>query len=123
MKHQFPGRTRFLPWPRPHSVFRSARIRFGFLIFGLSAGATAAPAAVYYVDTANSSASDNNPGTATSPWKTFNKPNNTLVAGDTVVIKAGVYNTFVSPRNSGTPSSPITYQTFGTDVVTVQNTT
>jgi len=78
--------------------------------------------AVYYVDTAHSSASDSNPGTENLPWKTITKANQTLVAGDTVYIKAGIYSSYVAPANSGTPSNRLTYRSYGSDVVTIRDT-
>lgn len=104
-------------------ALQSRRVRLGLVLFGFSGAPVAAPAAVYYVDTANSAASDNNPGTAAQPWKTINKPNQVLAAGDTVYIKAGTYTTFVAPTRSGTSVAPITYRNYSNDLVTVQNTT
>ena len=75
----------------------------------------------YYIDTNNPSASDSNPGTASLPWKTITKANQTLVAGDTVYIKAGTYASYIAPSHSGTVSNRITYRAFGSDTVTVQN--
>ena len=74
----------------------------------------------YYIDTNNLEASDSNPGTSALPWKTISKANQTLVAGDTVYIKAGTYTT-IAPLNSGTASNRITYSNYGSDIVTVQN--
>ncbi|NLI33977.1 MAG: DUF1565 domain-containing protein, partial [Deltaproteobacteria bacterium] len=45
----------------------------------------------FYVDQNNPGANDRNPGSITQPWKTITKANNTLVAGDTVHIRAGTY--------------------------------
>jgi len=75
----------------------------------------------YYVDANDASASDANPGTASSPWKTIGKANQTLRAGDTVYIKAGTYTDCLAPKNSGSASDPITYRAYGSDVVTIQN--
>ncbi|MFC2168176.1 hypothetical protein ACFLRW_04255 [Acidobacteriota bacterium] len=75
----------------------------------------------YYIDTNNLKANDSNPGTEDLPWKTISKANQTLVAGDTVYIKAGIYKTYISPRNSGTASNRIIYRNHETDIVTVQN--
>jgi PKD repeat protein len=76
---------------------------------------------VYYVDTGHPSASDSNPGTEALPWKTITKANQTLVAGDTVYIKAGAYTTYIAPARSGTASDRITYRAYGTEVVTVRD--
>ena len=48
----------------------------------------------YYV---SPSGSDTSPGTETQPWQTIQKAADTLVAGDTVYIKAGTYPEKVIP--------------------------
>lgn len=78
-------------------------------------------AAGYYIDTSHSAASDSNPGSEALPWKTIIKANQTLVAGDTVYIKAGTYTSYIAPIRSGTESSRITYRAFGSDIVAIQN--
>ncbi len=72
---------------------------------------------VYYVDQATGN--DANPGTLSQPWKTITKANQTLLAGDTVYIKAGTYSNAIVPARSGTSTQRITYRNFGTDVVTI----
>ena len=84
-----------------------------------------AQAATYYVDGA--SGLDTNPGTIGSPWKTINKANTTLVAGDTVYIRGGTYSVGayngstdtrgIIPIYSGTSGKPITYSTYQNEVV------
>jgi PKD repeat protein len=76
---------------------------------------------VYYIDTARPNASDANPGTESLPWKTISKANQTLVAGDTVYIKAGTYTSYIAPARSGTVSGRISYKAYGSDIVTIQN--
>jgi hypothetical protein len=76
----------------------------------------------YFISGAAGNASDSNAGTEAAPWKTFNKANATLRAGDTVYVKAGTYNTYIEPVNSGTSTARITYRNFGTDVVTITGT-
>lgn len=66
-------------------------------------------AATYYVDTGNGSASDSNNGSSGSPWKTINKAAATAAAGDTVNVKAGEYNEFITNSASGTSANPITF--------------
>jgi len=44
---------------------------------------------------------DSNPGTIDQPWKTVQHAADVLVAGDTVLIRDGVYNEHVEPVNSG----------------------
>jgi hypothetical protein len=90
------------------------------LILWLSAGprpaALTPEAAVYYV---SPSGSDENPGTASQPWRTIQKAADTLVAGDTVYIRAGTYQEQVRPLNSGAPGAIITYAAYPGDTVTI----
>ncbi len=66
---------------------------------------------VFYVST---SGNDANPGTLSLPWRTVQKAADTLVAGDTVLIRAGTYASTarITPRNSGTASAYITYKAY-----------
>ena len=66
--------------------------------------ASTSPASTYYVAP---DGHDLNPGTEALPWRTIQKAADTLVAGDTVYIKAGVYEEQVIPQNSGSPGSYI----------------
>jgi len=75
----------------------------------------------YYVDQSHQNANDNNPGTLTSPWKTITKANQTLLAGDTVFIKAGTYSSYIAPNNSGAAGTPITYRNFANESVIISN--
>jgi hypothetical protein len=66
----------------------------------------------YYVDRSHPQASDANPGTEGLPWLTIQKAANTVWAGDTVIVKAGVYNeriTFTSGTR-GAPGQLITFR-------------
>lgn len=58
-------------------------------------------ATTYYVDRNHSSASDANPGTLELPWLTIQHAAETLVAGDTVYVRAGTYNEHVYTENEG----------------------
>ncbi|MEW6188190.1 MAG: right-handed parallel beta-helix repeat-containing protein [Thermodesulfobacteriota bacterium] len=78
-------------------------------------------AAEYFIDQNDNLASDQNPGTLDRPWKTITKANQILTAGDTVFIKAGTYNTYIAPANSGTSASRIIYTKFANDQVIVSN--
>lgn len=77
-------------------------------------------AATYYVDRSNASASDTNPGTQASPWRTIQKSANTAQAGDTVIVKAGTYAERVSLSVSGTSTSPIEFKAETSRSVTMQ---
>lgn len=78
-------------------------------------------AAVYYVDNSHPQASDSNAGTSESaPWLTIQKAGATMVAGDTVLVKSGTYDSHqagcdfndpgIFPANSGAPGNPITFK-------------
>lgn len=56
---------------------------------------------VYYVA---SDGDDSNPGTLDSPWRTIQKAADTLVAGETALVRKGVYEEFVTIRSSGSES-------------------
>jgi parallel beta-helix repeat protein len=61
-------------------------------------------AATYYVSTTGN---DSNPGTLSQPWKTVGKAIPVVSAGDTVYVRAGIYQENLAFTRSGTASSPI----------------
>ena len=65
---------------------------------------------------------DANPGTEAQPWRTIQKAADTLVAGDTVYVRAGTYAERVVPRNSGAEDSAITYTAYPGETVTIDGT-
>ncbi len=70
----------------------------------------------YYVSpTGNNS----HPGTLSQPWQTVSKAASTLIAGDTVYIRQGIYNEQIVPLNSGTASNPITYTGYPGETATI----
>ncbi len=71
----------------------------------------------YYV-AQSFNASDSNPGTIDAPFKTLNKAGSVAQAGDTVIIREGVYREIFEPKNDGTETSPITFRAMeGEEVV------
>ena len=62
---------------------------------------------------------DSNPGSETKPWLTIQKAANTLVSGDTVYIRAGIYEEQVIPQNSGSAGNTITYAAYPGETVTI----
>ena len=54
--------------------------------------------ATYYV---SPTGDDSNPGTITQPWATIQHAADVMVAGDTVLIRGGIYNEHVSTGNNG----------------------
>lgn len=70
----------------------------------------------YYV---SPSGNDSNPGSKALPWRTIGKAAKTLVAGDTVYIRAGTYKEQVKPANSGNAGSYITYSAYPGETATI----
>jgi len=73
-------------------------------------------AATYYVAP---NGNNSNPGSLNSPWETISKAANTLVANDTVLIRAGTYQEQIIPQNSGTSGNYIVYSNYQDEVVIV----
>ena len=97
---------------RSGSAFRKILAVVLFLVFPV----TSAHSATYYV---SKTGNDTNPGTKAKPWGTIRKAATTLIAGDTVYIKAGTYKEIVVPLRSGSPDKYITYAAFPGSKVTI----
>lgn len=71
-------------------------------------------ASTYYVAP---NGSDANSGSVSKPWATIQKACDVLVAGDSVIIRDGVYYTdkIIRPKNSGTKDKWITYMVLPTE--------
>ncbi|WP_372629178.1 hypothetical protein [Cohnella sp.] len=66
--------------------------------------------AVYYVSTEGD---DVNPGTIEAPWRTIQKAVDSLLPGDTVLVRGGIYEEFVTIRSSGSADAGyITFQAY-----------
>jgi parallel beta-helix repeat protein len=76
----------------------------------------AAFATIFYVAI---NGNDLNPGTETKPWRTIQKAADTLMPGDTVLIRQGVYGEKVTPARSGTEGDYITYRNYGSEQVAI----
>ncbi len=63
--------------------------------------------------------SDSGDGSEDHPWQTIAKANRTLTAGNVLAIKAGTYDDYIEPENSGTAGKPIVYMAHGQDRVVV----
>ena len=59
----------------------------------------------YYLSAENGD--DNNEGSSEQPWRTFDRAWQTLAAGDTLVLKSGVYSEALAPSISGEAGNPI----------------
>lgn len=64
--------------------------------------------AVYYVDNNNPAASDSNDGFFETPWLTVQHGLEQVTAGDTLYIREGIYNEYLTISQSGSPEAPIT---------------
>lgn len=53
------------------------------------------------------------------PWEHIQRAADSLIAGDTVFVKAGIYTEKVTPVNSGTPGNHIVYINYPGDTVTI----
>jgi len=70
----------------------------------------------YFVSTAGDDLSS---GTIENPFRTFSKASEIAAAGDTVYIRGGEYRERLRPRNSGNPSSTITFSSYGDEKVII----
>jgi hypothetical protein len=71
---------------------------------------------IYYVAPTGN---DDHLGSLAYPWRTIQKAADTLVACDTVYIRAGVYNEQIVPQNSGSAGQPITYAAYPGETATI----
>jgi parallel beta-helix repeat protein len=62
---------------------------------------------------------DSNPGTINQPWQTIQKAADTLVAGETVYVRAGTYPEQVAPQNSGSADNYITFAAYPGETATI----
>lgn len=74
---------------------------------------SAAQAATYYVSKSGNDSTGN--GSSGNPWLTIQKAANTAVAGDTVIVRAGIYSDQSGTINvnlgtTGTAGNPITFK-------------
>lgn len=74
-----------------------------FLIAGWMSASSSAGAATYVVDRSHASADDANSGTIDLPWRTIGKAGETAAAGDTVLIRTGIYRESVHLEHPGDP--------------------
>ena len=72
----------------------------------------APPGPTYYVAPPGDGGDDANPGSEFAPWATLQHAADSVVAGDTVIVRPGQY-TGMMIQTSGTPGQPITFKTEG----------
>ena len=73
----------------------------------------------YYVAQKAANASDDNIGTVDSPFETIGKAAAVAAAGDTVIVKEGVYREELRPQNDGNAANPITFKANEGDKVVI----
>ena len=86
---------------------------------GITSIAFTQSGSTFYVST---SGSNTNSGSYTAPWLTIQHAANTVTAGATVYVEAGVYNESVNFPNSGTSSNPITFASYPGQTATIDGT-
>ena len=84
-----------------------------------SSGEAGSASNTFYVAT---DGDDSHDGSIGSPWKTISHAMNTVAAGATVMVRAGVYGEAVSVGVSGTAGSPITLESFTGETAIVDGT-
>jgi len=83
------------------------------LMLLIGAGTSQVQAGTFYVDRNHPNASDTNSGSEALPWKTIVHAARAARAGDTVLIKAGIYEDGdVIVANSGLPGQEIVFTTY-----------
>lgn len=77
----------------------------------------------YYVDQNHSQASNSNPGSINLPWLTIQHAAETLVAGDTVYIRNGIYNENVfTIRGGNTSAGYIVFAAYPNEIPVIDGT-
>jgi hypothetical protein len=71
----------------------------------------------YYVSA--NGGDDDAPGSLDEPFRTIQHAASLAEAGDTVLIRGGVYRETVAPENSGSAGAPITFKAYNGEKVTV----
>jgi hypothetical protein len=102
-------------------IFQMA-VRFAIIFAASTFGllAQAAYGSTYYVSTTGK---DTNSGTISSPWQTIQHAANSVTAGDTVYVRAGIYNEIVSVPSSGSASGGyITFSSYAGELATIDGT-
>ena len=57
-----------------------------------------------------------------TPWKTIQKAASLMTAGDTCLIRGGIYRETVTVANSGFTGSPILFEGYGNEAVMIDGT-
>ena len=70
----------------------------------------------FYVSTTGN---DSNPGTLNKPFATLQKAADSVVAGDSVLVRTGTYAGLMIKNKSGTANAWIVFKPYRNDVVTI----
>ena len=92
------------------------RIIVGIVMLGVALFGGPAAATNYYVSTTGS---DSNAGTLASPFLTIQKAATIATAGSNVYVRGGTYRETVTMAKSGSALSPISFQPYNNEQVTV----
>lgn len=91
---------------------------FTLLLAFLTPGVRVATAATYYVDASSPTCSPTGPGTEAQPYCTISQAVNLRAqAGNTILVKPGIYREQVTVRASGTQGNPIVLRATGPGVI------
>lgn len=105
IKCQFTGDSNILSFP----ALKTKNILFYISVF-LFLQQSLLLAKTYYVDINHPAADNHNPGTEQLPWATIRKANQTVGAGDTVIVRPGVYHDWIHPEAAGDADNWIVYK-------------
>src|SRR5580658_3228355 len=89
------------------------------LVVFASSAVLAQSGSTYYV---SKSGKDTNSGSFTAPWLTIQHAANSVSAGATVYVEAGVYNESVTFPASGTATNPITFASYSGQTAVIDGT-
>jgi hypothetical protein len=88
-------------------------ITFGHIFLHEWAQKTATASTYYVAPTGD----DFNPGTIDQPWRTIQHAVENVVLSDTIYVRDGTYNEWISISNSGLPGQPITLRSYPNETV------
>lgn len=88
-----------------------------YFVLALICAFTMLKATTYYVAPWGN---DDSLGTFDAPWQTIGKAAMTMIAGDSVLIRAGIYKESINPVNSGNAGALITYANYNGEEVIVE---
>ena len=74
----------------------------------------------YIVDQKHPGANDEGPGNAARPLRTISVAASRALAGDTIMVRTGIYRERVAPASGGTKDKPVVYQAAPNELVIVK---